>query len=290
MDIAFDAIGSEDAEPILLVSGLGVQMTRWTAPFCRTLAAHGFRVIRFDNRDVGLSTHLDDAPVVEIAVLADMLRRGERPELAYTLRDMTADAVGLLDALGIERAHVVGRSMGGMISQIIAAEHGSRTLSMTSIMSSTGNPALRSPPGEAMTALIKPAPDPSRQESAYLDHCVEMARVIASPAFPFDEEVQRAQAQVELKRAYNPAGFARQLAATVTAGDRRDELRTIAVPVLVVHGADDPLIPLAAGRETADCIKDAKLMVVDGMGHDLPAELYETVALAIATNARAAAA
>lgn len=290
MTIAFDAFGSEEAEPILLVSGLGVQMIRWASPFCERLAALGYRVIRFDNRDVGLSTHLDDAPVIEMAALAQALGRGERLNLTYTLNDMAADAVGLLDALGIERAHIVGRSMGGMIAQVIAAEHPQRTLSMASIMSSTGNPELPPPSPEAMSALTRRAPDPARDEPGYLDHCVATARVIASPGFGFDEHAYRAQALAELKRAYNPAGFSRQIAAMITAGDRRARLNTIIAPTFVAHGADDTLIPVAGGRDTAASIKDAKLMVIEGMGHDLPIELHETFALAIAANARRAAA
>ena len=156
MTLAFDAFGPENAEPILLVSGLGVQMIRWTGSFCGMLAAQGYRVIRFDNRDVGLSTHLDDAPVIEMTALVQALGRGERPNLPYTLRDMADDAVGLLDALGIERAHVVGRSLGGVIAQSMAAEHPQRTLSMASIMSTTGNPELPPPSPEAMSALTRP--------------------------------------------------------------------------------------------------------------------------------------
>ena len=290
MTLAFDAFGSEDAEPLLLVSGLGVQMIRWASPFCESLAALGYRVIRFDNRDVGLSTHLDDAPVIEMTALAQALQRGERLTLPYTLTDMAADAVGLLDALGIDRAHIVGRSMGGMIAQVIAAEHPRRTLSMVSIMSSTGNRELPPPSPEAMSALTRPAPDPARDEPAYLDHCVATARVIASPGFGFDEPAYRAQALAELKRAYNPAGFSRQIAAMITAGDRRARLNTIVAPTLVAHGADDRLIPVAGGRDTAASIKDSRLMVIEGMGHDLPIELHETFALAIAANARRAAA
>lgn len=283
--IAFDEFGRKDAEPLLLVSGLGVQMIRWAEPFCELLAAQGYRVIRFDNRDVGLSTHLDDAPVIEIAALAEALGRGERPNLAYTLGDMVEDAVGLLDALGIERAHVVGRSMGGMIAQSIAAEYPHRVLSMASIMSSTGNPELPPPTPEAMSALTRSAPDPARDEPGYLSHCVATARVIASPGFVFDAGAYQAQALAELRRAHNPAGFGRQIAAMITAGDRRARLNTIVAPTLVAHGADDLLIPVAGGRDTAASIKDSRLMIIDGMGHDLPVELHEAFALAIAENA-----
>uniref|UniRef100_B0T2P6 Alpha/beta hydrolase fold n=1 Tax=Caulobacter sp. (strain K31) TaxID=366602 RepID=B0T2P6_CAUSK len=290
LTLEFDHFGSADAEPILLISGLGVQMIRWTAPFCETLAAQGYRVIRYDNRDVGLSTHLDKAPAIEMTALAQALGRGERLDLAYTLRDMADDAIGLLDALEIERAHIVGRSMGGMIAQLLAAEHAHRTLSMASIMSSTGNPGLPPPSPDAMTALTQRAPNPFENEPSYLDHCVAAARVIASPGFVFDEDAQRRQALAELRRAYNPAGFSRQIAAMVTAGDRRTQLNTIAAPSLVLHGADDPLIPIAGGQDTAANIKGSKLMVIEGMGHDLPVELHETVARAIAANARRVAA
>lgn len=284
--IAFEQFGSEGAEPILLISGLGVQMIRWTTAFCETLAAQGYRVIRFDNRDVGHSTHFDAAPAIEMTALAQRLGRGEPLDLPYTLRDMADDAIGLLDALEIERAHVVGRSMGGMIAQLMAAEHAQRTLSMTSIMSSTGNPELPPPSPDAMTALTKRAPNPFEDEPRYLDHCVAVARVIASPGFMFDEDAQRTQALAELRRSYNPAGFGRQIAAMVTAGDRRRQLNSIAAPSLIVHGADDPLIPVAGGQDTAANITGSKLMVIEGMGHDLPVELYETVARAIAANAR----
>ncbi|EJL33295.1 putative hydrolase or acyltransferase of alpha/beta superfamily [Caulobacter sp. AP07] len=290
MTIAFDEFGPKNAEPILLVSGLGVQMIRWAGPFCEMLAAQGYRVIRFDNRDAGLSTHLGDTPVIEIADLVQALGRGERTNLAYTLRDMADDAVGLLDALGIERAHVVGRSMGGMIAQLMAAEHPQCTLSLASIMSSTGNPKLPPPSPEAMSALMRPAPDPAWDEAGYLAHCVATARVISSPGFVFDENAYRSQALAELRRAHNPASFGRQLAAMITAGDRRAQLNTIVAPTLVAHGADDPLIPVVGGRDTAANIKDAKLMIIEGMGHDLPIELHETFALAIAANARRAAA
>ena len=289
MTIAYDEVGRKDAEPLLLVSGLGVQMIRWDSSFCEMLAAEGYRVIRFDNRDVGLSTHLDDAPVIEMDALAGTLGRGERPSLTYTLLDMADDAVGLLDALGIEQAHVVGRSMGGMIAQSMAAEHPRRVLSMASIMSTTGNPDLPPPSPEAMRALTRPAPNPAQDELGYLNHCVAAARVIASPGFVFDEGAYRAQALAELRRAYNPAGFGRQIAAMITAGDRRARLNTIVAPTLVAHGAADQLIPAAGGRDTAASIKGSKLMIIDGMGHDLPIELHETFVLAIAGNAQRAA-
>lgn len=283
--IAYDSFGSEDAEPILLISGLGVQMIRWTVPFCEILAARGYRVIRFDNRDVGLSTCFDDAPVPDITTVAGAVARGERPDVPYTLRDMADDAVGLLDALDIRQAHIVGRSMGGMIAQLVASEHPDRVLSLTSIMSGTGNPDLPPPAPEAMAMLTRRAPNPLEDEAGFLDHAVAFSRVIASPGYPFDEAAHRAQALAEVKRAHSPAGSGRQIAAMASAGDRRAQLGTISVPTLVVHGAADKLIPSAGGRDTAASIPGAELLMIDGMGHDLPSPLYQTVARAIAANA-----
>jgi pimeloyl-ACP methyl ester carboxylesterase len=286
LSIAFESFGEVEAEPFLLISGLGVQMTRWSLAFCNALASQGYRVIRFDNRDVGLSTHLDTAPVPDFAAVADALGRGERPDLPYTLGDMAQDAVGLLDALQIERAHVVGRSMGGMIAQIMASEHPDRVLSLTSIMSSTGNPALAGPSPEAMATLTRHSPNPQHDRSGYLEHRVAAARVIASPGYPFDEAAQWLQASSELDRSYNPAGFARQIAAVGAAGDRRSRLRTISTPTLVIHGARDPLFALGGGQDTAANISDAALLVIDGMAHDIPAELDDTFVRAMVANAR----
>jgi pimeloyl-ACP methyl ester carboxylesterase len=286
--IAYDSFGSQDAEPLLLISGLGVQMIRWTAPFCAMLAAQGYRVIRFDNRDVGLSTHFDHAAVPELTALAQALGRGERPDVPYTLHDMANDAVALLDMLEIERAHIVGRSMGGMIAQLVASEYPHRTLSLTSIMSSTGNPGLPPPTPEAMAMLMRRAPHPSEDEEGFLAHGIAVSRVIGSPGYPPDEAAQRAQALAEVKRAYNPAGFGRQIAAIAITGDLRARLNTIVAPTLVIHGAADNLVPAAGGRDTASNIKDARLRIIEGMGHDLPPELYVDVTSAIAGNARRA--
>ena len=284
--IEYDSFGSRDAEPMLLISGLGVQMIRWTVPFCEMLAARSFRVIRFDNRDVGLSTWFNHASVPDLAALAQALKRGEQPNVPYTLVDMADDAVGLLDALEIERAHVVGRSMGGMIAQLVASEHRGRALSLTSIMSSSGQRGLAPPAPEAMAMLTRRPPDPSEDEEGFLAHGVALSRTIGSPGYPFDEAAQRAQLSAELERAYNPAGFGRQIAAMAATGDLRARLKNVAVPTLVIHGANDPLMPLAGGRDTAANIEGAELKVIEGMGHDLPSELYENITSAIAGNAR----
>ena len=281
ISIEYDSFGERDCAPILLIAGLGVQMIGWTEPFCKILASKGFWVIRFDNRDVGLSTHFAGASVPAFATVAGALARGERPEIPYTLHDMASDAVGLLDALGIEQAHIVGRSMGGMIGQIVASKYPGRTLSLTSIMSSSGNPALPPSTPEAITALTQRPPHPSEDEQGFLDQRLRAARVLSSPGFPFDEPAKRAQALAAANRAYDPAGFSRQIAALVANGDRRAMLNTITVPTLVVHGTADPLIPMAAGEDTAANVPGARFKVFQGMGHDIPAELYEPIAQAI---------
>lgn len=284
--IEYDSLGDESAETVLLVAGLGMQMIRWTEPFRRAIAGHGFRVVRFDNRDVGLSTHFSDAPVPELSAVAAAIASGQRPDVPYTLYDMADDAAALLDVLGVERAHIVGASMGGMIGQLIASEHPGRTASLTSIMSNTGNPGLPPASPEAMAVLLQRPPSPFEDEAGFLAASLRSARVIGSPGYPLDVAEQQAQALAAAKRAYDPAGYGRQIAAVTATGDRRPRLKTITAPTLVIHGAADPLVPLAGGEDTAANIKGAELKVIEGMGHDLPPALYETLATAIAANAR----
>ena len=284
--IAYECFGAAAAEPLLLIAGLGVQMIRWTVPFCELLAGQGFRVIRLDNRDVGLSTHLDGAPIPDVAQVGQTVMQGGQPDLPYTLLDMADDVAGLLDALAIGRAHVVGRSMGGMIAMLMASGHKARMLSLTVIMSSTGNRALPQATAEAMAALMRRPPDPAEDEAGFLDHGLMVARALAGRGYPLDEAAVRERTLAELRRGYDPAGFMRQLAAVVGSGDLRPRLAAIDAPTLVVHGSDDPLIPLAAGRDIVASIRGAELLVTEGMGHDFPAGLYETVANAIARNAR----
>ena len=241
----------------------------------------GYRVIRFDNRDAGCSTHFSQCIPPDFGELAAALMAGRRPDVPYTLRDMAGDAVGLLDALTIDRAHVVGRSMGGMIAQMMASEHPRRVLSLTSIMSSSGNPALPQAVPDVMAMMTRPAPDPFTDQAGFLAHSLAFARRIAGSGYPFDEETHGALMLEETKRAYDPGGTGRQIAAMAVAGDRRSHLATIAVPTLVVHGADDPLILPACGRDTANSIPNAEFMLIDGMGHDLPAALYSVVIAAI---------
>jgi pimeloyl-ACP methyl ester carboxylesterase len=284
--LEYESIGSPTDPAIVLISGLGTQLLRWTMPFCERLAAEGSRVVRFDNRDIGLSTYFDDHPVPDIGAVARAVAQGQKPDAPYTLHDMAADTVGLMDALGIARAHIVGRSMGGMIGQLVASTYADRTLSLVSIMSSSGNPALPAPKPEAMAVLTRPGPDPAVDEDAFVAHALANARIIGSPGFPFDEAAHGAQVRQETRRAHHPAGAGRQLAAVTATGDRRAHLKTIAAPTLVIHGDADPLVPLAEGQDTAANIAGAELMVIEGMGHDLPAPLFERVALAVARNAR----
>lgn len=208
--------------------------------------------------------------------------------MPYTLYDMAADAIGLLDALGVAQAHVVGRSMGGMIAQIMASEHGSRVLSLTSIMSSTGNPALPHAAPDAMAMMMQPMPDPSSDRAGFLSRSSAFARHIAGVGYPFDEEAHHAMVSEELSRAYDPAGTGRQIAAVGVAGDRRARLSGVTAPTLVIHGSDDPLFLPACGRDTAASIPAAELLMIDGMGHDLPAGVWRQVAGRIDSVARRA--
>lgn len=261
-------------------------MLRWTTPFCEDLAARGYRVIRFDNRDAGCSTHFDTCPPPDFTALASALIAGHQPDVPYTLGDMASDAVGLLDALGIEQAHVVGRSMGGMIAQILASEYPGRVLSLTSIMSSTGNPALPQAAPDILAIMMRSAPDPSIDPEGFLAVRLTFARRIAGTGYPFDEDAHRALLLEEARRAHDPAGMARQIAAMAVAGDRRCRLETITAPTLVIHGADDSLIPPACGHDTALSIPNATYLQIEGMGHDLPPQFSPKVVEAICSVAK----
>ena len=286
IEIEYDCFGNNEAEAVLLISGLGTQMIRWSETFCQLLANQGYRVIRFDNRDAGLSTHFDSASMPDLVAIADAVSRGDTPDVAYTLFDMAKDAISLLDALKIKRAHVVGRSMGGMIAQLLASEHAERVLSLVCIMSSTGNRDLPQASPAVMAAMTSPAPHPFKDEQGYLAHCVAFSKVIAGRGYPFDQSAQRDQALAEVKRAYNPSGFWRHIAAIAATGYLRSRLAKIAAPALVLHGSDDPLVPPESGQDIAANIKEAKLLIVEGMGHDFPPSLFGFVADVIAENAR----
>jgi len=290
--LEYDQHGPEGGDPLVLIMGLGAQMTRWPQPFIDELASRGFRVTRYDNRDIGLSQKFHDAGIPDMRAVYGALAGGARPEVPYLLSDMAADAAALIDALDIGRAHVVGASMGGMIAQMLAAEHPSRVLSLTSIMSSTGNPALPPAKPEAMERLTDRGPDPQADLEAFLDHGVAGGRVMAGPNFEPDPVEAREALRADYHRSYYPPGFARQMAAIVASGDRRSAIRTITAPTVVIHGVDDPLVPKEGGEDTAANIPGAELHLLDAMGHNLPPPLNARIADLIeraAARARAAA-
>ena len=280
--IEYDIHGPDNGAPLVLITGLGSQMTRWPLSFLDALAERGFRIVYFDNRDMGLSTHFTSAGIPDFKAVVKTAAAGQTPDVPYRLDDMAADVVGLMDALGLEKAHLAGASMGGMIGQLVAADHGHRALSLTSIMSTTGNPDLPRSTPEAQAMLATPTPDPVSDREAFLERAVESSRVIGSPAYPIDADTLKARAAADADRCYNPAGFARQYAAILAAPDRRKQLPGIACPVMAVHGADDPLVTVEGGKDTVASIPGSTLEIIEGMGHDLPPQVHDRVASAIA--------
>jgi pimeloyl-ACP methyl ester carboxylesterase len=264
VEIEYQTFGDDRPETILLVNGLGSQMTRWPEAFCEKLTARGYRAIRFDNRDTGLSTW---------------------PTEAYTLADMANDAVAVLDAAGVRQAHIAGVSMGGMIVQRMVLDHPDRVLSMTSIMSATGAPGSLNSTPEAAAVLNNPPPDPQADYDAFVAHGVRNARTIGSPAYPWTDEQLRARVIAEHGRAFNPPGVARQMAGLRADGDRTAALGGVKVPTVVLHGADDPLLMPVGGEDTAAAVPGAELRIIPGMGHDLPPGLYDTFVDAIVAAA-----
>ncbi len=282
--IEYDERGDKNAPAVLLIMGIGCQMLLWSDAFCDALAEKGFRVIRFDNRDVGLSEYIDSAGKPNILEAVQRAMTGQLVMAAYTLADMALDAVGVLDALDIKAAHIVGASMGGMIAQIIAAEHAGRTRSLTSIMSSSGRPTLPPPTPAAAAVLLTPPSNPMDRDSI-IEQAVQTWKVLASPDYPTPEDELRERLGMLYDRANNPAGFARQYLAILASGSRVDLLKTIGVPSLVIHGLADPLIPVECGRDTADLIPGAKLEIIEGMGHDFPPVIMARIAEMIAEQA-----
>jgi proline iminopeptidase len=282
--IAFDTAGDPKAVPLLLIAGLGLQLHAWPDEFVEGLVDLGFYVIRFDNRDCGLSSKFEHAgtPSLALAWLKSLVRWPLRPP--YTLDDMADDAVGVLSALGVARAHVVGMSMGGMIAQLMAANHPARVLSLTSMMSSSGRRGLPGPTPVVRRAMLR-RPRHASDGEAVIDHTVQLLRAIASPAFPTAEKALRRRVARAVRRNYCPNGIVRQVMAVAASGDRTPRLQTITVPSLVIHGAGDPLVPLACGVDTARAIPGARLEVVQGMGHDLPAQLLERLLALIDAHA-----
>ncbi|GIZ51224.1 alpha/beta fold hydrolase [Noviherbaspirillum aridicola] len=283
--LAYDIQGPADGEPLLLIAGLGMQLTSWPDAFCRELAAQGFRVIRFDNRDCGQSSRMEQygKPNLHLAFFKTMFHM---PLLSgYTLNDMARDAVGLLDALGIERAHVAGASMGGMIAQIMAARHPERVITLTSIMSTTGRPGLPGPTMAAANAMFSRPANPRDPESV-IAHYVRLFRVIGSPAYPTPEAELVRRVRDNVRRGASFSGTSRQVMAVASTGSLVPQLRTIRLPTLVIHGSDDPLVPVACGRDTARTIPGAVMHEVPGMGHDIPPQLEVELARLIAAHCR----
>ena len=286
VELEWDERGNPGDPAVLLIMGLGGQMTRWSEDFMAALVAHGFRTIRFDNRDVGLSHKFDAAGLPDLPAIGAAMMTGGKPDTAYTLEHMAADAVAVLDAAGVDRAHVVGASMGGMIAQLVATEHPGRVLTLTSIMSSTGNPALPRATAEA-NAVLMTRPTGTDMESL-IAHGVKSAKVIGSPGYPTDDAILAERLRADAARMHYPPGFARQMAAIMANGDRRARLQQLKVPTLVIHGTDDPLVPVDGGRDTAASIPGARLEEIPGMGHDLPTPLIGKITDLIAEHARSA--
>ena len=264
IEIAYQRQGNLDGPPVLLIMGVAAQLIHWPEEFCQALVNHGLQVIRFDNRDSGLSTHLWDAPTPNVpAVLA-----GNHSSASYTLSDMAHDAVGLLDYLGIGQAHIVGASMGGQIAQTVAIEHPDRILSLTSMMSTTGDLHVGQPAPEVLRELFGGPPAVTRDE--VIQRMVRAAQCTGSPAYPNDELEVATRAGCSYDRCYDPVGAARQAVATVVSGDRTEALRRLKVATLVLHGLADRMCDVSGGRTAAEAIPGAELILIEGMGHNLP--------------------
>ncbi|MHB8909617.1 MAG: alpha/beta fold hydrolase [Syntrophales bacterium] len=265
--IAYETFGDPSDRPLLLIIGLGGQMIHWDDDLCRDLARRGHYVIRFDNRDAGLSAKFDDAGVPNLGAVFGKMMQGEKIRPPYTLEEMADDAAGLLDALGIGQAHICGMSMGGMIAQTVAIRYPSRILSLISIYSTTGNPKIPPPKPEVTALLIAPPPG---QREANVEHMLGVFKTIAGPGFPFDEGWTRKIMSESYDRCFYPQGMARQLVAILTQVNRVPALASVKAPTLVVHGTDDPLVSVEGGKDTAAAIPGAQLILIEGMGHDLP--------------------
>ena len=280
IDIEYESFGREGDPAVLLVMGFATQLVAWPESLCNGLAGKGFRVIRFDNRDIGKSTHLAQIAPPNLPAMIAAREAGGWPTAPYSLDDMAADAAGLLDALGIVRAHIVGASMGGMIAQLVAINHPAKTKSLVSVMSTTGRLDLPPAKPEAFAAIMTPPPSLSREDR--IARGVEVMRVIGSPGFPASEaELRETVARGVDRTPYDPVGNARQMAAVLAARPRNDRLKALKIPALVIHGADDPLIPASGGEDTARSIPGAELLIVPGAAHDLRESLVPVYLKAI---------
>ncbi|MFI4998791.1 MAG: alpha/beta fold hydrolase [Reyranellales bacterium] len=287
IEIEYETVGRKSDPALLLIMGLGAQLTIWPDALFEGLAKQGFNVIRFDNRDAGLSTNFGSWGLPNIPAALQKAMKGERPNTPYDLNDMAADALGLLDALGIEKAHMVGASMGGMIAQILAAQFPQRSRSLVSIYSSSGRPGL--PPGkpEALAMLTAQPEGPARNQ--LVAHGMKLRQTIGSPGYPTPEAVLRAFVERNVDRRWYPEGAARQYLSIIASGDRVEMLKTVKVPTLVMHGEDDPLLPVECGRDVARLVPGAELQTIAGWGHDFPPQLVPTIVDRVATFCKAAA-
>ncbi|HET57812.1 MAG TPA: alpha/beta hydrolase [Deltaproteobacteria bacterium] len=281
--IAYETFGKVSSEPLLLIHGLSWQMIMWDREFCELLAGRGYFVIRFDNRDVGQSTVLDDTGIPDIIGLLTSIARGEPVSVPYLLTDMAGDVFGLLDHLGIESAHVMGMSMGGMIGQTMALEKPERIRSLTSLSSTTGDPSLPPPTQEALAVITIPPP---AERSAFVSHFLATWRTLNGSRFPVDEERVTEYARQSFDRGFSTGGVARQIAAINASGSRRTSLRSLVTPLLVIHGDADPLLPVQCGIDTAEAVAGSKLNIIEGMGHTLPAQVWRDIVDAVAAHAK----
>jgi pimeloyl-ACP methyl ester carboxylesterase len=280
IDIAYERIGDPDKPPVLLIMGVGGQLVAWPDGFCTALVESGLQVIRFDNRDVGHSSHLSHAPAPDLPAAL----RGDLSSVSYTLSDMAADTIGLLDVLGIDSAHLVGASMGGAIAQTVAIEHPDRVRSLTSMMSTTGDMKVGQATPETLKAVFGGAPPVTRQD--VIDRQVRAFSVVGSPGFPIEPDEVAASAARAYDRGYDPIGVVRQAIASVSSGDRTERLRNLNLPALVIHGLDDVMCDVSGGSATAAAIPQSKLVLIKGLGHSLPRGLWSEIAEHIADIVR----
>jgi pimeloyl-ACP methyl ester carboxylesterase len=282
IEIAYETFGDLNDPALMLIMGLGYQMVFWDEEFCNQLADRRFRVIRFDNRDSGLSTWLDDAGVPDIQALKQLMAQRKTAHAPYALLDMADDAVGLLDALEIESAHIVGRSMGGMIGQMMAIHHSDRVRTLTIMMSSTGAPGLPPPEPEVLSILLEPEPE---DREGFVEHSVKIWKVLSGKGFQVDETRVREWADLSYARGLNPDGVSRQFAAIIATGSRKEALESVTAPTLVIHGDADPLVPVECGIDIVDTVPGAKLLIIKGLGHTLVQETYPQMIDAILRHA-----
>ncbi len=285
LELCYQTFGERTDPALVLIMGLGAQMVAWDEGFCAALAEQGFYIVRFDNRDIGKSTHLAAAGVPNILALMGMMAIGRKLEVPYTLRDMAADTVGLLDHLGIDTAHVVGASMGGAIVQELAIHHATRLRSITCIMASPGDPRLKAPTAEAIAVLLRTTPT---DQDGYITAYKATVRVLRGPHFPEDEAGDEARAIRNFERGLNPNGTTRQLAAIYASGNRTDALGLVTTPALVIHGDADPLIPVAHGHALVKAIGRATVDIIPKLAHTLPRAVWPRIVNDIVKHARGA--